>query len=372
MTMKQQRSRRCMIVLGLGLVAATGIASPASAQSLLDRSPNLWGNWTARPGSIQFNFVHRFTRSSAPERKLSNFPTFAAGIGLTPRLTAGFHYASNSTLTPRFPNEWEFFGRFAALVESEGAPLDVGGQIAYNLSSEGVDGELSVGKRLGRLRLIAVGRVLADPFERSNPQFAVGGGGTLRLSRYFALAGDAVALRNHDPSRDESVAWSAGVHIEIPGTPHTLSLQAANVNTATLQGSSRGESQVRYGFEFTIPITLARFSGGQDAAGDTAADNAPPVTPSAVLAPGGEEVQTAMRRMAFAAERIEIAVGTTVTWTNDDPVAHTVTADDGSFNSGLLNNGQSWSYTFDEPGEFPFTCIPHPFMNGVVVVGGGS
>jgi plastocyanin len=363
-----RRSRRYVIVVGL--VAAATMAPPAPAQSLLDRSPNLWGNWTARPGTIQFNFIHRFTRSSAPERKISNFPTFAVGIGLTPRLTAGLHYASNSTLTPRFPNEWEFFGRYAALVESDGAPLDVGGQVAYNLSSEGVDGELSVGKRLGRLRLIAVGRVLADPFEKGNSQFAVGGGGTLRLNRYFALAGDAVALRNHDPSRDESVAWSAGVHIEIPGTPHTLSLQATNANTSTLQGSSRGGSQVRYGFEFTIPVTLARFSGGQGPVGATPSDDVPSVTPSAVVGPGGEEVQTAMRRMAYATERIEIAVGTTVTWTNDDPVAHTVTADDGSFNSGLLNNGQTWSHTFDEPGEFPFYCMPHPFMKGVVVVRG--
>ncbi|HSM16723.1 MAG TPA: cupredoxin family copper-binding protein [Gemmatimonadales bacterium] len=357
--------------IATAVVVVANLAAPLSAQSLLDRSPNLWGNWVARPGTVQFNFLHRFTRSDAPERKISNFPTFAVAVGPIRNVTVGFHYASNSTLTPRFPNEWEFFGRYALLVEGNGAPLDVAGQIAYNLSSEGVDGELSLGKRIGPVRLIGVGRFLADPFEEGHTQFAVGGGGTVRLHRHIALAGDAVALTNRDPSRDESVAWSAGVHLAIPRTPHTLSLQVANVNTATLQGSSRGGSERRYGFEFTIPITLGRFFGRQPTAPQGGAGE-PAITPSAMPSQGDEVIQAAIRQMAFGPSRIEIPVGATVTWTNEDPLAHTVTADDGTFNSGLLNTGQTWSYTFTTPGEYPFFCIPHPFMKGVVVVRGES
>jgi len=361
---------RCPSLIA-ALLAAASFASPLSAQSLLDRSPNLWGNWVARPGTVQFNFLHRFARSDAPERKISNFPTFAVAVGPIQNVTVGFHYASNSTLTPRFPNEWEFFGRYALLVEGDGAPLDLAGQIAYNLSSEGVDGELSVGKRIGPLRLIGAGRLLADPFEEGHTQFAVGGGGTLRLHRYIALAGDAMALTNRDPARDESVAWSAGLHLAIPSSPHTLSLQVTNVNTATLQGSSRGGSERRYGFEFTIPITLARLFGRQPSAPQPGA-GAPPVIPSAMPGQDDEVQHATIRQMAFAPARIEIPVGTTVTWTNDDPLAHTVTAEDGAFNSGLLNSGQTWSYTFTAPGEYPFYCIPHPFMKGVVVVRGAS
>ena len=57
------------------------------------------------------------------------------------------------------------------------------------------------------------------------------------------------------------MAWSAGLHLAIPLTPHTLSLQASNTNAYTLQGMSRGEETVRYGFEFTIPLTLSRWFG---------------------------------------------------------------------------------------------------------------
>ena len=74
---------------------------------------------------------------------------------------------------------------------------------------------------------------------------------------------------------------------------------------------------------------------------------------------------------------LEIEVGTTVTWTNDDSVAHTVTSGesdgtsgeaDGTFDSGFLDPGASFSYTFTEVGEFPYYCLPHPWMRGSVTV----
>lgn len=67
---------------------------------------------------------------------------------------------------------------------------------------------------------------------------------------------------------------------------------------------------------------------------------------------------------------ITVAVGTTVTWTNEDSTMHTVTAVDGSFDSGFFDNGDSWSYTFDEPGEYEYFCLPHPWMRGKVIVAG--
>src|SRR6185436_6019550 len=65
-----------------------------------------------------------------------------------------------------------------------------------------------------------------------------------------------------DRSATEKVAWSAGLQIRIPTTPHSLSLHVTNTNTATLEGSSRGGDKVRGGFEFTIPLTLSRWFGG--------------------------------------------------------------------------------------------------------------
>jgi plastocyanin len=65
---------------------------------------------------------------------------------------------------------------------------------------------------------------------------------------------------------------------------------------------------------------------------------------------------------------VEVKVGETVTWTNDDSVIHTTTSTDGTFDSGIMRNGQSFSYTFDTPGEYPYYCTLHPNMVGTVVV----
>ena len=75
-----------------------------------------------------------------------------------------------------------------------------------------------------------------------------------------------------------------------------------------------------------------------------------------------------MRNTAYTNNRIEITVGTTVQWTNNDPMPHTVTATDRSFDSGIIAAGKSWQYTFTKAGTYNFYCMPHPFMKGVVVV----
>jgi plastocyanin len=358
-------------VLGLGALVAAAAVLPA--QSLLDRPPNLSGGWVANPGTVQFNFLHRFVRSDAPERKITNFPTFLVAVGLPRRVMLGFNYATNSTLAPRYPNEWEFFGRYAPFEQDAGAPLDVAAQLSYNLAAEGGDGEVSLARRVGPVRLIGVTRVLSNPFVAGETRLVLGGGAVVRLGRYVALAGDLASLTRRDSARDERVAWSAGLQLAIPNTPHTLSFQVANTNTATLQGVSRGGAGRRYGFEFTIPITLARYFGRQQPppasppAPAAAAPAAPAPSPGAAAT---SVVQTGIRSMAFARTRIEIPVGTAVEWKNNDPLGHTVTALDRSFDSGLIAPGGTWRRTFDRPGTYEYVCTPHPFMKGVVVVRG--
>jgi len=65
---------------------------------------------------------------------------------------------------------------------------------------------------------------------------------------------------------------------------------------------------------------------------------------------------------------VVIGVNSTVTWINSDDVPHTVTATDGSFNSGNMNAGQSWSHTFTAPGTYSYYCAYHPWMKGTIVV----
>src|SRR5574342_234867 len=95
-------------------LAALGPA-PLLGQSALDMSPNLAGAWTAPPGTLQFNFVHRFAVGPAPLRKVTNTPTFDVGYGLRSWATGGFTFGSNSDLVPLYPNEWAWFGRVAPL-----------------------------------------------------------------------------------------------------------------------------------------------------------------------------------------------------------------------------------------------------------------
>ncbi|HYJ80391.1 MAG TPA: cupredoxin family copper-binding protein [Longimicrobiaceae bacterium] len=353
---------------------AAGVLAPGAAgQSLLDRPPNLSGGWVGNGGQLYFNFLHRFVASDEPERKVSNVPTFTLAAGLGMRTLVGLQYATNSALSPRYPNEWELFARYALLQQERGAPLDLAGQVGYNLAGEGVDGELSLARRMGPLRVIAVGRVLSDAVGAGETRFAVGGGGTLRLTRYIALAGDVATITER--VGEEKVAWSAGIHLGIPHSPHTLSLHASNTNAYTLQGLSRGEDIRRYGFEFTVPITLSRYFGrGGGAAAPGAAPGAPPAAPAAPavqeggVAATGTVFRAQMQNLAFMPTSIEIQAGTRVEWTNNAPLAHTVSADDASFESGLIEPGRTWSYTFTRPGTYPFHCTPHPFMKGTVVV----
>ncbi len=65
---------------------------------------------------------------------------------------------------------------------------------------------------------------------------------------------------------------------------------------------------------------------------------------------------------------IQINSGTTVTWTNDDFVAHTVTDTGDLFDSEFIQAGSTWSYTFEKSGEWDYLCTLHPWMTGTVSV----
>jgi plastocyanin len=78
----------------------------------------------------------------------------------------------------------------------------------------------------------------------------------------------------------------------------------------------------------------------------------------------------AIEGFAFDPGSIEVAVGTEVTWTNQDPAEHTVTAEGGGFDSGPLARGGTFSTTFEEPGTVTYFCAIHPTMKGAVRVRG--
>ena len=90
-----------------------------------------------------------------------------------------------------------------------------------------------------------------------------------------------------------------------------------------------------------------------------------------VSIPAGAATQTSSTYYSPPTITVVMGVNNTVTWVNNDAAPHTVTATDGSFNSGNLNAGQSWSHTFTAPGTYTYYCAYHSWMKGTVIVKGG-
>ncbi len=90
-----------------------------------------------------------------------------------------------------------------------------------------------------------------------------------------------------------------------------------------------------------------------------------PPAPTSPPVPAG--VSAAIQSNGFPYQ-LAVAAGSTVVWTNNDPVLHDVTANDGDWTSGLLSQGESFSHTFDTPGKYPYVCKVHPFMTAVLIV----
>jgi plastocyanin len=77
-----------------------------------------------------------------------------------------------------------------------------------------------------------------------------------------------------------------------------------------------------------------------------------------------------IQNFSFQPGTITVKVGTTVTWTNQDTIGHTVTLDDGSATSGTLEHGQTYNQTFSKAGTFAYHCKIHPSMTATVTVTG--
>jgi plastocyanin len=72
----------------------------------------------------------------------------------------------------------------------------------------------------------------------------------------------------------------------------------------------------------------------------------------------------------FQAPVVTVKPGTVVTWTNDDDIPHTVTANNGAFKSKVLDSGDRFSFIFAKAGEYAYFCSLHPHMTGKIIVKG--
>lgn len=363
-----------------------GVAPGVVSGQMLDVTPNLMGAWTPDRGVVHFHVLHRFQVLDPPSRKVINTPTLLLAAGVANDAMVGVRYASSSLLVVGEPNEWEAYGRWSPLSQDR-AGLDGAVRAGWNGTARSVDGEVAAARRVGPVRVLLAARAFSA-WRGDGSAAAVAGGVVWRVHRWVALAADASQLLEGEAE----AGWSAGLQLGIPYTPHTMSLHASNVNATTMQSASVGVPDRRlWGFEFTVPITLSRYFGGDRSRREASGEVERASTTAVARAAGASDTVhvTMDNRLRFLPDTVRVSAGQAVRWENTSDIIHTVTADPGAavepgnvrlpdgaapFDSGDLLPGRAFVHVFQQPGTYEYVCVPHEMagMIGVVIVDEGG
>jgi plastocyanin len=127
-----------------------------------------------------------------------------------------------------------------------------------------------------------------------------------------------------------------------------------------------------------LPVLLAlslalAACGSEGSSTDSSADTeaATTETSESTTAPSGEAERSEKVKIVeftYGPDPVVVQVGGKVIWQNEDTAPHTATADDGSFDTGILERGKLKSETFKQAGTFTYFCEVHPTMHGTVEV----
>jgi plastocyanin len=153
-------------------------------------------------------------------------------------------------------------------------------------------------------------------------------------------------------------------HEHLKGTQmkKTVIVVAAGLVLAACAGSESTDTTA----DTTVPAeTTVATAAPTTTPATTAAETTPPDTAAA----DGPVATINISGSAFASSPT-VSVGDEVEVVNNDAFAHTWTSTDEVWDSGSLGQGDTFSFTFDEPGEYSFVCLIHPFMTGTVTVEG--
>jgi|SRR6187399_27926 len=123
-----------------------------------------------------------------------------------------------------------------------------------------------------------------------------------------------------------------------------------------------------------MALGLSACGGGDDddtstvtePAGSAAPEPTGKAAPPGAVAPRAEKVEIV--DFAYDPDPVTVQVGGKVTWLNQDSAPHTATAEDGSFDTGTLEEGKLKSETFKQAGTYAYICEIHPDMHGTVEV----
>lgn len=171
---------------------------------------------------------------------------------------------------------------------------------------------------------------------------------------------------------DHGDAQTSSTSLDIPGLSPTASYSFAMIN-----GTGK-----RLLFAFEPALTLMRV--------DTGAQTAVPLFLSAELVALEHRVQEPQLQKSAATARVQsnddptvrikdfrygpkvlhVRTNEAITFQNDDPEPHTVTAIGNAFDSGSIDSGAAWTHRFTHPGTYWYVCTFHPYMRGKIVVSG--
>jgi plastocyanin len=159
-------------------------------------------------------------------------------------------------------------------------------------------------------------------------------------------AGATIRFVNADNERHRMRSQSGPAEFDShnlePGRSYSMKLTAKGTYTYL---DERKDDDARYHGRIVV--------GGEISGGGSSKGPAPASSPS-----------VSMAGRAFSPSTVTIAAGGSVTFRNDDDRGHTVTANDGAFNSGTIDEGGSWKRTFKQAGTFSYLCAIHPEMTG--------
>ena len=160
--------------------------------------------------------------------------------------------------------------------------------------------------------------------------------------------------------------------------PHTVTAYDATFDSGFLAAGDRFERTFSTAGTFDYFCTLHPDMVGRIVVGAAPGDPPPPppepppttAPPPTSPPPGPRPGGISIVDNAFSPRSVTVTTGSTVTWTNVGSLPHTVTADDGRFDSGFLATGAGYRRTFNQPGTFSYLCTIHPEMVGTITVSG--
>jgi plastocyanin len=205
-----------------------------------------------------------------------------------------------------------------------------------------------------------------------------GGGSTSKGAAPAASASVSMAGRAFSPSTITIAAGGSVTFRNDDDRAHTVTASDGAFNSSTIGegGSWKRTFKAAGTFSYLCAIhpemtgkVVVKGSGAGGSA--TAPAPSPKPTPTPTPKPAADAavgVDAEIVDFAFSPADLSVPLGSTVTWRNAGEAPHTVTAEDGSFDSEMVAAGGSWSRTFDTAGAFNYFCAFHPDMRGTVTV----